>query len=102
MNGYQQSFMNDLCLEVPYVSGSSLDIKKFKESLDDPKIYLISKKRLHIGSLVTYNNEYYDDGLAFAGKKTIVGQYLPLGNTIIFQEIKKSLRIKDYKKKMNK
>ena len=108
---YQQSFMNVLCLEVPYVSGSSLvktphygflDIKKFKESLNDPKIYLISKKRLHIGSLVTYNNEYYDDGLAFAGKKTIVGQYLPLGDTIIFQEIKKSLRINDYKKKMNK
>ena len=110
VNVYQQSFINVLCLEVPYVSGSSLvntphygflNIEKFTESLDNPKIYLISKKRLHIGSLMTYNNEFYEDGLAFTGRKTIVGQYLPLGDNIIFQEIKKSLKINDFKKKKN-
>ena len=110
VNVYQQSFINVFFLEVPYISGSSLvntphygflNTNKFEESLNNPKIYLISKKRLHIGSLMTYNNEYYDDGLAFTGRKTIVGQYLPLGDNIIFQEIKKSLKINDFKKKKN-
>ena len=91
-----QSYMNVLCLKIPTRSGSScvwtttngfLNTKQFMEELNQPKIYMISNKRLHLGQLQTYENENYKDGDSYITNKLIIRQYNSFGDTETFRTI---------------